>query len=60
MCSPAPELYREPTSAADESSEDELAALYQSSDYQHSVGLVQAGLAAVYKAEVQSIEPRLF
>jgi hypothetical protein len=68
--SPAPEPYREPTpavennvsndSADDESSEDELAAMYESSDDQHSVGLVQAGLAAVYKAEVRSTEPRSF
>jgi hypothetical protein len=49
--SPAPEPYREPTPAVEsdasdnsaaESSEDELAALYESSDDQHSVGLVQA------------------
>jgi hypothetical protein len=31
-----------------------------SSDVQQSVWLVQAGLAAVYKAEVRSTEPRLF
>jgi hypothetical protein len=46
--------------SAAESSEDELAAMYESSDDQHSVGLVQAGLAAVYKAEVHSTEPRSF
>jgi hypothetical protein len=28
--------------------------MYESSDDQHSVGLVQAGLTAVYKAEVRS------
>jgi hypothetical protein len=48
------------TSAADESSENELAAMYESSDDQHSVGLVQASLATVYKTKVHSTEPRLF
>jgi hypothetical protein len=34
--------------------------MYDSSDDQHSVGLVQAGLVAVYKAELCSTKPRLF
>jgi hypothetical protein len=34
--------------------------MHDSSDDQHSVGLVQAGLTAVYKAEVRNTEPRSF